>query len=117
MTTATIEVDGHVQCTHLSDGMLVRLTGMLSDSQLPMLRTALLAPLADSCRDVVVDAGDVVGVDEPALAVLVAARVWAEQQGARFMLSRSAPALEQVLTENDCAGALPRLSTLPSADR
>src|SRR3954454_22231404 len=106
MTTATIEVDGHVECTHLSDGMLVRLTGVLSESQLPMLRTALLAPLRDTCRDVVIDAGDVVGVDHPALAVLVAARVWAEQQGARFMLSRTGPALEQLLNDSDCTDAL-----------
>jgi anti-anti-sigma regulatory factor len=110
MTTAMLEATGHVDCVHLADGMLVRLGGTLSDHQLPQLRDALLAPLDEGCRDVVVDAGEVTAINDEAIAVLLAARIWAEDHGARMMLSRSAPALESSLEALEMTGALPRLS-------
>jgi anti-anti-sigma regulatory factor len=112
MTTAMLEATGHVDCVHLADGMLVRLGGTLSGRQLPELRDALLAPLEEGCRDVVVDAGEVTAINDEAIAVLLAARVWAEDHGARMMLSRSAPALESTLEELEITGALPRLSSM-----
>lgn len=115
MTTATIEALGHVDCVHLADGKLVRLTGSLNGAQLPALRSALLSPLDETCRDVVIDAGEVTSVDDDALAVLLAARVWADDHGARMLLSRSAPSLEATLEELEITGALPRLSALQPA--
>jgi anti-anti-sigma regulatory factor len=114
MTTATIEAYGHVDCVHLADGKLVRLTGALTGEQLPALRSALLSPLDEGCRDVVVDAGEVTAVDDDAVAVLLAARIWADDNGARMLLSRSAPSLESTLEDLQISGALPRLSTLPT---
>jgi anti-anti-sigma factor len=112
MTTAMLEATAHVDCVHLADGMLVRLGGILDGHQLPLLRDALLAPLDEGCRDVVVDAGEVTAIDDDAIAVLLAARVWAEDHGARMMLSRSAPALESSLEELQITGALPRLGAI-----
>lgn len=112
MTTATLEATGHVDCVHLADGLLVRLGGTLTSGELPELRDALLSPLDDSCRDVVVDAGEVTAIDDEALAVLLAARVWAEDHGARMLLSRTAPALESTLEELSITGALPRLAAI-----
>lgn len=112
MTTATLEATGHVESMHLADGMLVRLRGTIGADQLAGMRLALLAPLPESCRDVVVDAGDVTDVSDAALAVLVAARTWAEEHGARFLLSRSASAVDAKLDELDLDEALPRMSTL-----
>jgi anti-anti-sigma regulatory factor len=112
MTTAMLEATGHVDCVHLADGMLVRLGGTLTGPQLPELRDALLTPLAEGCRDVVVDAGDVTAINDDAIAVLLAARVWAEDHGARMMLSRTAPALELSLEELEITGALPRLGSM-----
>ncbi|HET7311372.1 MAG TPA: STAS domain-containing protein [Mycobacteriales bacterium] len=115
MTTATLEATGHVDCVHLADGLLVRLGGSLTTNALPELRGALLAPLDEGCRDVVVDAGEVTGIDDEVLAVLLAARVWAEDHGARMLLSRTAPALESTLEELSIAGALPRLAAVRRA--
>jgi anti-anti-sigma regulatory factor len=112
MTTATLEATGHVDCVHLADGMLVRLGGSLSEQELPQLRDALLGPLEDSCRDVVVDAGELTAINDDAIAVLLAARVWAEDHGARILLSRSAPALESTLEELEITNALPRLGSV-----
>ena len=112
MSTATLEATGHVDCVHLADGLLVRLGGTLTSTELPEMRSALLAPLDDTCRDVVVDAGEVTSINDEALAILLAARIWAEDHGARMLLSRTAPALESSLEELAIAGALPRLSAL-----
>src|SRR5437763_14908299 len=112
MTTAMLEATGEVECVQLSDGLLVRLRGTLGEPQLTPMRHALLGPLADDCRDIVVDAADVTDVDDAALAVLLAGRVWAEDHGARFMLSRSATALDACLDTLGLVDALPRLSTL-----
>ncbi|HET6817969.1 MAG TPA: STAS domain-containing protein [Mycobacteriales bacterium] len=112
MTTATLEATGHVDCVHLADGRLVRLGGTLTTSELPELRNALLSPLDEGCRDVVVDAGEVTALNDEVLAVLLAARVWAEDHGARMLLSRTAPALESTLEELAITGALPRLAAV-----
>lgn len=112
MTTATTEVTGDVERVHLSDGVLVRLAGALGEAQLPRLRRALLTPLARDCRDVVVDAAGLTAIDDCALAVLLAGRVWAEDNGTRFLLSGSAVPLDDCLAELDLADALPRLSSL-----
>lgn len=105
---------GVVQCSHLSDGKLVRLSGVIGEDELAGLRLALLTPLPDGCRDVVVDAGDVEEIDDAAVAVLVAAHDWSERFGARLLLSRSADALDRVLDELDMAELLPRLGTRPA---
>src|SRR4051794_24897477 len=114
MTTAMLEATGHIDCVHLADGKLVRLGGTLTGHQLPELRDALLTPLAEGCRDVVIDAGEVTAINDDAIAVLLAARIWAEDHGARMMLSRSAPALESTLEELEITGALPRLGNMPT---
>src|SRR4051794_23390735 len=103
------QVGGRVHCVHLADGKLVRLSGTLGEAELSRLRLALLAPLAEDCHDVVVDAGEVEVVDDEAVAILLAARDWAEECGARMLLSRCGPALEKVLAELDMTDALPRL--------
>jgi len=115
MTTAMIEATGHVDCVRLADGLLVRIGGPVTSTQVPALRDALLAPLENGCRDVVVDAGEMTALDDEALAVLLAGRVWAEEHGARMLLSRTAPCLEETLEELEITGALPRLGTLSEA--
>ena len=110
--TMMIETTGRVSSTHLADGKLVRLQGSLGESELAALRLALLTPLADECHDVVIDAGEVTDVTDEAVAILVAARDWAEFSGARLLLSRSAPALDRVLAELALSEALPRLAAL-----
>ena len=112
MTTATLEATGHIDCVHLADGMLVRLGGTLSGSQLPELRDALLAPLDEGCRDVVVDAGEVDDVDDDAIAVLIAADEWASHAGARLLLSRTTPVVEQALADLGFGDRLQRLTPL-----
>ena len=103
---------GAVNCMHLADGKLVQLSGRLGLDELPALRLALLTPLFDDCRDVVVDAGEVEYIADEAIAVLIAAQEWANYAGARLLLSRAAPAVEQALFELDLADRLPRLSPL-----
>jgi anti-anti-sigma regulatory factor len=65
----------------------------------------------------VVDAGNVRVVDSPALAVLFAARAWAEEHNRRFLLSRTSPAFDAALAEHGVADDLPRLVPLPAARR
>jgi len=114
--TATTTVDtGHVGCARLADGMVVQLAGDLAREQLPLLRQVLLTPMPTDCRDVIVDAGGVERIDDAALAVLVAAREWIEEQGGRFMLSSCSEALDDALREIGFADGLPRLQELPSA--
>ena len=103
---------GTVNCVHLADGKLVQLSGRLGHEELPALRLALLTPLFDDCRDVVIDAGDVVAVNDEVVAVLVAAEEWATYAGARLLLSRAAPVLEQALADLDFANRIPRLAEL-----
>src|SRR4051794_12225242 len=114
MTAMAIETSA-VMSTRLADGLLVRLSGELGTESLTDLRSTLLSPLPADCRDVVVDAGDVTAVEFDALAVVFAAWAWAEEQGARFLLSRTSEAFDAVLVDNGVAEDLPRLSELPSA--
>ena len=109
---ATSTSTGHVHCVHLADGKLVQLSGFIGEPELPTLRLALLTPLFDECRDVVVDAGEVLGIDDEAVAVLAAAREWADVAGARILLSRSSPEFDSVLAELDMTELLPRLAPL-----
>lgn len=105
---------GTVNCVHLADGKLVQLSGRLGREELSALRLALLTPLFEGCRDVVIDAGEVVAVDDEVVAVLVAAEEWATYAGARLLLSRAAPVLEQALADLDFANRIPRLAALAS---
>lgn len=116
MTAMAVET-GHVGCARLDDGVLVQLTGELSDEQLDELRQVLLTPPAPGCRDVIVDAGGVTAVGPATLAVLIAAREWAEEQDVRFRLSRTSAALELALREHGLTEGLPRLADLPRAPR
>jgi anti-anti-sigma regulatory factor len=110
-----METAGAVNCVHLADGKLVQLSGRIGQQELTSMRLALLTPLPDDCRDVVVDAGEVEDVDDAAVAVLVAAREWAATAGARLLLSRSAPALDRVLDELDMTDEIPRLGAVAPA--
>jgi anti-anti-sigma regulatory factor len=114
MTALAIET-GLVTSTRLADGLLVQLTGDLGREHLTELRSTLLSPLPDECRDVVIDAGDVTDVDFDALAIVFAAWAWTEEQGARFLLSRTSEEFDAVLADNGVADDLPRLAALPSA--
>ena len=113
--TATLVETGRVASTRLADGFLVQLGGELGEEHLTELRSTLLAPIPDGCRDVVVDAGEVTDIDFDALAIVFAAWAWAEDQGARFLLSRASHAFESALEFYDVADALPRLSELGSS--
>ena len=113
---ATDITTGTVNCMQLADGKLVQLSGRIGRAELPALRLALLAPLFAGCRDVVIDAGEVVAVDDEAIAVVVAAEEWATYAGARLLLSRATPAFEQALAELDFADGIRRLSDLGTDD-
>lgn len=115
MSVQLMETAGAVNCVHLADGKLVQLSGRIGQQELASMRLALLMPLPDDCRDVVVDAGEVEDVDDAAVAVLVAARDWAVTAGARLLLSRSAPALDRVLDELDMTDEIPRLGGIASS--
>ena len=114
MTAMAVET-GLVTSTRLADGLLVQLAGDLDAQHLAELRTALLSPLAPECRDVVVDAGDVTDIDFDALSVIFAAWAWAEEHGARFLLSRTSPEFEDALESHGVVDDLPRLSELAAA--
>jgi anti-anti-sigma regulatory factor len=117
MTTAIIDATGYVGCAHLADGMLVALSGALTDELLPGLRQTLLRPYAETCRDVVVDAGEVIDLTDGVLAVLVAARAWAGAHGRRFLLSRSCQALDEALEAMELTSAFHRLEPLGGEQR
>jgi anti-anti-sigma regulatory factor len=113
--TAMATETAAVTCTRMADGLLVQLAGELGSEQLAHMRSLLLSPLPAECRDVVIDAGDVTDLDLDALAIVFAAWAWAEDQGARFLLSRTSEEFDAVLADNGVAADLPRLSGLPSA--
>lgn len=114
MTAMTTET-APVTSTRMADGLLVRLAGELDNEAVTSMRTTLLAPLPADCRDIVIDAGDVTDLDFDALAIVFAAWAWAEEHGARFLLSRTSAEFESFLADNGVADDLPRLSELPSA--
>ena len=65
------------------------MAGAIDADCVDALRAALFAALRPGCRDVLVDAGGVTEITEPALAVLLAAPEWIDYQGGRFLLSAS----------------------------
>src|SRR3954470_15911145 len=97
--TAALERTGYVTTSHLADGRIVQLSRAFGLDELGSLRTAFLSPLPSHCRDVVVDGGAVTEITDEAVAVLLAACMWADQHGARFLLSRSSEALDDILDE------------------
>jgi anti-anti-sigma factor len=107
--TAFVETEIRVDCVHLADGKIVRLTGDLGPDTAAEVRDALLMPLEHGCRDVVVDAGRVTAISDEVVAVLIAAPVWVETQGGRFLLSASSPQVDETLQELDVVELLPRL--------
>jgi anti-anti-sigma regulatory factor len=113
--TAMLVESGQVSSSCLADGMLVQLQGVLDESVVPELRRVLLAPIPAECRDIVVDAGEITDIDFAALAIVFAAWGWAEEHGARFLLSRTSAAFEAMLADNGVVDDLPRLSELASA--
>jgi anti-anti-sigma regulatory factor len=112
MPTVVVQTGGPVSCTSLADGMVVRMAGALLGEQLPAVRSALLSPLTPSCRDVVVDAGDVTEVDGGLVPLLLDACAWAERHGARLRLSRSSWALDEALLAAEALDQVPRLTPL-----
>jgi anti-anti-sigma regulatory factor len=119
MTVRTIDSAGQVDAVQLADGRLVRISGCIDGQCVDELRTALLAPLSDGCRDVVVDAGAVNAISEDALTVLLIAPEWIDYQGGRFLLSASSVHVDAELHVRGLANALPRLRPLgpgPAAD-
>jgi anti-anti-sigma regulatory factor len=81
-TTGTVDV------LTLADGLVVRLAGAFGTGEAALLREALLRPRPAACNDILVDAGDVRSIDDDALAVLVAAPVWAATTGGQFAYTR-----------------------------
>jgi anti-anti-sigma factor len=113
--TAMLVETGAVSSSYLADGLLVQLHGELDETTAAEMRRVLLAPLPAECRDIVVDAGEVSAIDLSALAIVFAAWGWAEEHGARFLLSRTSHAFEEALDDNGVIDDLPRLSELPSS--
>ena len=113
--TATAIDTGAVTSSHLADGLLVQLSGELGSEQLGHLRSTLLSPLPAECRDIVIDAGEVTDVEFEALAIVFAAWAWAEEHGARFLLSRTSEEFDAILADNGVSDDLPRLTELPTA--
>ena len=109
---ATDVTAGTVNCAHLSDGKLIQLSGRIGKTELPALRRALLAPLFVGCQDVVIDAGEVLSIDDEAIAVVVAAEEWATYAGARLLLSRATPVFEQALSDLGFGDEIRRLSDI-----
>jgi anti-anti-sigma regulatory factor len=107
---------GSVNCVQLADGKLVQLSGRLGQAQLSALRLALLTPLFAGCQDVVIDAGEVLAVEDEAVAVMVAADEWATSAGARLLLSRVTPVVEQALSDLGFSDRLQRLADLGTTD-
>jgi anti-anti-sigma regulatory factor len=101
-----------VSLTRLADGIIVQLQGEVSTAVLPQLRRALLMPMPTNCRDVILDAGAVTGIDDAALAALLAARDWAGAAGRRFSAVRISPQLAAVLEELALPEALALLAPI-----
>lgn len=114
---ATDVVTGTVNCMELADGKLVQLCGRIGQGEMSALRLALLSPLFNGCRDVVIDAGDVVAIDDEAIAVIAAAEEWATYAGARMLLSRATPVVEHALAELGFTDRIRRLSDLAGHER
>jgi anti-anti-sigma factor len=100
---------GQVTAHVLDDGLVVRLSGVLDGQAVPQLRQALLRPLPPGCRDVLVDASDVQGVDDDALAVLIAGSGWVRYAGSRFAFTSMSPSLQRQVDELELEAQLPTL--------
>lgn len=115
MSTATVFPAtplSNVTTLMTDDGMLVRLSGVLAADASEDLRASLLRPRPVGCDDVIVDAADVVAVEDEALAILMAACAWAGETGGRFSYSRVSEPLRQEVEALDLAGAFPLLTPL-----
>jgi anti-anti-sigma regulatory factor len=98
-----------VEVLTLADGLVVRLAGVFRTEQAGLLRDALLRPRPAACRDVIVDAGAVSGIDGESLSVLTAASRWTTRTGGQLSFSRLSPA---VTTVADDLGVLDGLQLL-----
>ncbi|MDQ1635068.1 MAG: anti-sigma factor antagonist [Frankiaceae bacterium] len=108
-TADTAGSERSVRAYRLGDGLVVRLSGVLDGQAVPELRRELLAPVADGCADVLVDAGAVAAVDDEVLAVLLAGSFWARDAGCRFALTAASPAVRASIAELAIGAALPML--------
>jgi anti-anti-sigma regulatory factor len=79
-----------IEVTMLCDGLVVRLAGNLVAADACVLREALLRPRPATCRDFIVDAGDVSAIDQEPLRVLAAA---SGVTGRRMTFSRLSTAM------------------------
>lgn len=109
MSTQPLDV-ATIETSALADGILVRLRGRLDAGTVPALRAVLLRTRPAGCDDVMVDAGGVESIDDAALAVLLAAPLWAEITGGNFAYTRVSEDLTELATATGVADLLPRLA-------
>jgi anti-anti-sigma factor len=109
MTTLPLDV-ATVEVSAMADGMVVRLRGRLDAGTAPALRDVLLRVRPDGCDDILVDAGAVESVDDDALAVLIAAPLWAEATGGRLAYTRVARPLAEVALSAGVMDLLPPIA-------
>jgi anti-anti-sigma regulatory factor len=111
MTTATVNAaeTAVVEVSALADGVVVRLAGAFGTGEANLLRGALLRPRPAACRDILIDAGAVTDVDDAALAVLIAAPVWAEATGGTLNYTRMSEPLRATAGELGILRMMPML--------
>lgn len=109
MSTQPVDV-ATVETSALADGILVRLRGHLGADAVGPLRAVLLRTRPAGCDDVVVDASGVESADDAALAVLLAAPLWAELTGGRFAYTRVSDSLAELAATTGLAELLPRIA-------
>lgn len=97
-----------IQTSVATDRLLIRLSGRLDAACVPGLREALLRTRPAGCDEVSVDASSVESVDDAALAVLLAAPVWAEITGGRFTYTRVSAGLTDLARAAGVADLVPR---------
>jgi anti-anti-sigma regulatory factor len=108
-SVSAVQANPSVRTHRLSDGLVVRLSGVLDGQAILALREELLCPLPAGCRDVLIDAGAVESLPDDALAVLVAGASWARTAGARFALSAVSAPLASRIDSLELRSALPQL--------
>ena len=108
---SAIQAAGVVDVMTLADGLVIRLAGAFGSSEAGLLREALLRPRPAACNDILVDAGGVRSIGDDALAVLVAAPVWAAATGGQLSFTRMS---DELVTAADGLGALMRMPVLAS---
>jgi anti-anti-sigma factor len=109
MTTLPLDVTT-VDVSAMADGMVVRLRGRLDAGPVPALRDVLLRVRPDGCDDILVDAGMVEYVDDAALAVLIAAPLWAEATRGRLSYTRVARPLAEAALSAGVMEMLPPIA-------